>query len=498
MDSQEFDLLVIGGGINGVAIACDAAGRGLSVCLCDQGDLASATSSWSTKLIHGGLRYLEQYEFRAVKKALQERDVLMTKAPFLVKPLEFILPHVPSLRPAWMVRLGLRLYDFLDSGSSLPRSKRLKLQESIYGMPLKPNYKTGFSYHDCYADDARLVVLTARHAEQHGAVIMPRTRCRSAERQQDYWRVELEGDDEKSSLIKAKVIVNASGPWVQSVATETMKSHCVKAVTLVQGSHFVVPRCYQGDHAYIFQSSDGRVIFTVPFHHDYTLVGTTDQVFSGDLYQPTMSDDERDYLCREVNAYLRQSLTVQDILWSYSGVRTLYSGGDGESASKISREYHLLIDEEAEAAPAIHVVGGKITSHRVLADEVLELLSTYFPDMKSAWTKLAYLPGGNLLGLTATQALESLHKTFDWLPETLMQRYWDSYGMEVRVLLEGCQALTDLGQCFGADLYVKEVDFLCSHEWAMTADDILWRRILDDLQLSTEQRHALESYLNSR
>ena len=493
---ESFDLVVLGGGINGVAIACDAAGRGLSVCLCEQGDLACATSNWSTKLIHGGLRYLEQYEFSLVKKALKEREVLMKKAPFLVRPLEFILPYERQRRPAWVLQCGLWLYDSLAWGGSLPRSKRLSLRHGLYGDALQSHYKTGFSYYDCQTDDARLVLLTARLAEEKGADIRLYTSCYQAVQMGDRWKVKLKDSHTgEFSEIEAKAIVNATGPWVEKVATDVIQSKVTANVTLVQGSHFVIPRCYHGDHAYIFQTSDKRVIFTIPYQKRFTLVGTTDQLYTGDLYEPYMSEEECSYLCREVSRYLKQPIDAEDIVWSYSGVRTLYSGGEDASASEISRDFHLTMDNDPNCAPAIHVYGGKITTHRVLAEDVMTHLKPYFPKIGRSWTATAVLPGGDLLGLSARQALESLQTQYSGLLDDMVQRYWLSYGMETRRLLQGCRVMSDLGQHFGAGLYQCEVDYLVEHEWARSVDDIIWRRSKLGLFLSPTEKKALEDYL---
>ncbi|MBV52982.1 MAG: glycerol-3-phosphate dehydrogenase [Coxiellaceae bacterium] len=495
MDS--FDLVVLGGGINGVAIACDAAGRGLSVCLCEQGDLACATSSWSTKLIHGGLRYLEQYEFGVVKKALKEREVLMAKAPFLIRPLEFILPYERQLRPAWMLRCGLWLYDTLAWGGSLPRSKRFSLHQQSYGDPLKVEFKTGFSYYDCQTDDARLVVLTARLAAQKGVDIRLHTACQQAERSRNGWMIQLKDFRSKESVtISSKAIVNATGPWVEHVAKEVMNSSVAASATLVQGSHFVIPRCYQGDHAYIFQSGDKRVFFAIPFHDDFTLIGTTDRVFSGDLKTPVMSDEESTYLLKEINRYFKQAISPEDIVWSYSGVRTLF-GGEGESASKISRDYHLLMDRDSTQYPAVHVFGGKITTHRVLAEQVMKQLMPFFPKMTASWTETECLPGGDYLGLSEREAIDALKSSYGWLPDHIFKRYWESYGMDMRVILNGRHSLDDMGLEFGAGLYQCEIDYLTEHEWAQTIDDIIWRRSKLGLLLSPDEKQAIEEYLQT-
>ncbi len=493
------DVCVIGGGINGVAIACDAAGRGLSVCLCEQGDLACATSNRSTKLIHGGLRYLEQYEFGLVKKALHEREILMAKAPFLVRPLEFILPYERQLRPAWMLQCGLWLYDFLAWGGSLPRSKRLSLKQQSYADPLKSSFKTGFSYYDCQTDDARLVVLTARLAEQQGAEIRLHTSCERAERTPDGWRVQLkDSKTEAMTTLCAKAVVNASGPWVEKVAADVMGSQVSATATLVQGSHLIVPRCYSGDHAYIFQSADKRVIFAIPYHNDFTLIGTTDKIFAGDLHAPVITDEECRYLCDEISRYFKQSIAPTDVVSSFSGVRTLYGGGLGQSASAISRDYHLLMDHDSSHLPAIHVFGGKITTHRILAEHVMNELKPFFPQMGGAWTASAFLPGGDFLGLTLDQAVGSLKAAHAWLHGSLLQRYWNSYGMETRVLLNHCESINDLGRDFGAGLYEKEVAYLIEHEWAATVDDIIWRRSQLGLFLTLDQQQALADYIASR
>jgi len=471
--AAEVDLFIVGGGINGIAIAYDAVGRGLSVVLCEQGDLAGSTSSNSTKLIHGGLRYLESYEFYLVRKALHERSILMRKAPFLIKPLEFILPYNNRLRPAWILRCGLWLYDFLSASDSIPKSSSVMLND--YGDALLSKYKRGFSYYDCQADDSRLVVLTAMAARDMGADIRCHTSCVSAVRDDESWSICLQDNIKNTSHnLNAKAIINAAGPYVNVVSEKIISPFRNLEVSLVKGSHIVVPRCYEHDHAYIFQASDDRVIFAMPYHEKYTLIGTTDVIYHGDLQDVNISDDEIKYLCAEVNYYFKMALSKDDIVWTYSGVRTLLPAGG--SASKLSRDYCLLQDDQDGSLPVIHVVGGKITTHRVLASDVMDKLLPYFPKMKDEWTSRSYLPGGDLHGLSIKDSYDLYVSKYSWLPDSLLKRYWESYGTQIDCFLGDCTDISCLGECFGAGLYAVEVDYLISYEWALSCDDILWRR----------------------
>ena len=393
MDHYETDLLIIGGGINGTGIAADAAGRGLSVMLCEQGDLASATSSASTKLIHGGLRYLEQFEFKLVHDALKEREILLKKAPHLIHPLAFILPYKKQLRPAWLLQIGLFFYDHLARRLTLPRSQKLNLRQSIEGKPLKKEYETGFRYYDCFCDDARLVIANAQAARDHGATIVTRTRCINTARHKDSWQVELEDLQNNTKItVSAKAVINATGPWVNQTLKTIFDLKPASEIQLVKGSHIVVPKLYDGDHAYILQASDQRVVFTIPFQQQFTLVGTTDVALHHDPTTAKITEEEITYLCQVVNDYFHSAIDPNKIIWSYAGVRPLY-GLSSTTPSKISRDYHFEMIDHDHQTPLLSIYGGKITTFRTLAEHALEKLKPYFSNMKESWTATAVLPG---------------------------------------------------------------------------------------------------------
>ena len=390
---MEVDLLIIGGGINGCGIAVDAAGRGLSVVLCEKDDLTFSTSSSSSKLIHGGLRYLEQYDFKLVRKALKEREILMKKAPYLTHPIEFVLPHNNLLRPVFMIRIGLLLYDYLNPERSLPASKKLNLCESAEGRPLKSKYKVGFSYSDCKTDDARLVVLNAIAARKNGAHILTRTTFKTAHRKEGQWIAELYDQNGSETIhIKAKAIVNAAGPWVSDIINDVGDVTTESDVRLVKGSHLVIPKLYEGTQAYILQNPDRRVVFAIPYKNKFTLIGTTDVPFEGDANQAAISNKEINYLCDTINRYFTKEISGDDVVWSYAGVRSLYDD-KASSASKVTREYHLNLEDDHGTAPMLSVFGGKITIHRILAEAALKQLKPYFSDMGKPWTAHETLPG---------------------------------------------------------------------------------------------------------
>jgi glycerol-3-phosphate dehydrogenase len=492
MDNKlNVDLLILGGGINGTGIAADAAGRGLKVILCEVDDLASATSSWSTKLIHGGLRYLEYYKFKMVREALQEREILIHKAPFLIHPLEFILPHANHLRPKWMIRAGLFLYDHLAKRTTIPSSHQVNLTNTVYGYPLKTDFRFGFSYYDCQTDDARLVILNALAAKEQGASILTRTTCQNIKRFEDHWHIELNSQQHNIIKVDAKIIINATGPWVSETLDNLIQLKKHSPVTLVKGSHIVVPKLYAGDHAYILQHTDKRIVFAIPYQQQFTLIGTTDINFHGAPRSAKISDDEIDYLCGIINHYFNHSISSNNVVWHYSGVRPLFSKQNGDAAT-ITREYHLELDQSK--APILSIFGGKLTSYRRLAEKAVNQLTPFFPNIKPAWTSQAYLPGGDLGGYTVSEYLAYAQRQFPWLPPNILRRYVLSYGSRISELLRNAERITDLGTHFGAGLYASEVDFLMQNEWAMSTEDILWRRSKLGLFLSAAEQEKLAIY----
>lgn len=497
MEMSSCDLLVIGGGINGVGVAADAAGRGLSVILCEKDDLANHTSSASSKLIHGGLRYLEQIELKLVHEALREREILLQKAPFLVHPLSFVLPHDKHLRPVWEIRLGLFLYDRLTRRKLLKSSRKLSLRQVPEGKPLKEEFKLGFEYTDCRTDDARLVVINAQAALAKGAAILTRTQCQSAVRQADHWTVQLyDSVNKKNHAVKAKAIVNAAGAWVSEILQQVTHTAASSQIRLIKGSHFVIPKLYEEDHAYILQNEDKRVVFVIPYQQDFTLIGTTDVPFTADPNKVEISAEEIQYLCDSVNYYFSQQITAADIRWSYAGVRALYDNHE-EKAQKITREYHLEINDRNGHAPIVSIFGGKITTYRALAERVMQKLKPYFPKMGPTWTAKAPLPGGDI-NISFDEFVAKMLQQYASLPASLVQRYASSYGTQLHHILKHVQSVKDLGQHFGSDLYEKEVLYLIANEWAMTAEDILWRRSKLGLFLTNEQQKQLQAYLNKQ
>jgi glycerol-3-phosphate dehydrogenase len=490
-----FDLLIIGGGINGVGIARDAAGRGLRVALCEMGDLACATSSASSKLVHGGLRYLEQFEFRLVREALAEREVLMGIAPHLVRPMRFVIPHVPALRPAWMVRAGLFLYDHLSRRVSLPASGRFDLTANTCGAKFQPGLRRGFSYSDCWVDDARLVVLNARDAADRGARILTRTRFVSASAQGGIWRVTLEDSvDGEHSELQARVLVNASGPWLAKTLDAVPGAEQRHRMRLVKGSHIVVPRIYPDDFALILQNDDDRVVFVIPFENDYSLIGTTDVAVSAEPGETRIDDGEIDYLCRAVNRYLEKQSTADDVLWSYSGVRPLFDDG-ASKASEISRDYALELDTHAASAPLLSVYGGKLTTYRKLAERAVDMLGPRFPSAGSAWTAEHALPGGALPRGGMNALVKELSQRYSALDGRLIERLAARHGSLADEVLAPTLQNGGTGAHFGADLYAFEVDYLVRKEWARSADDILWRRTKCGLRLDQAAADSLNAYL---
>ncbi|MEO8442874.1 MAG: glycerol-3-phosphate dehydrogenase [Betaproteobacteria bacterium] len=496
-ENAQFDLLIIGGGINGAGIARDAAGRGLSVVLVEKDDLASATSSASSKLIHGGLRYLEQYEFRLVAEALREREVLLDIAPHLVHPLRFVMPHVPELRARWMIRAGLYLYDHLARRTRLPGSHGVTLRASPYGAGLKPTLTKGFVYADCRVDDARLVVTNALAARELGAEILTRTECTFAKRANGCWQATLRSADGTPRSVTASAIVNAAGPWVKQVLNERLHQPSRDNVKLVKGSHIVVARQYEGDHAYILQNDDRRVVFMIPYEQSFTLIGTTDIAVAGDPSNPAASAEEIAYLCRAANRYLARPVAPADVRWHYAGVRPLYDDGTADP-SAITRDYTLRLDADAGVAPVLSVFGGKITTYRKLAEHALDKLQRWFPAMRPAWTAGTPLPGGDLAAGFDTFAEIELPRRYPWLPDPVRRALAHRYGEGIHTVLNGARAPAELGAYFGAELFAREVDYLIEHEWACTAEDILFRRTKTGLHLTVDQRAAVDNYVAGR
>lgn len=494
MASEEpVDLLVIGGGVNGTGIARDAAGRGLKVLLCEQDDLAQHTSSASSKLIHGGLRYLEHYEFRLVREALIEREVLLRAAPHIIWPLRFVLPHSPEQRPAWMIRLGLFLYDHLGGRERLPGSARLDLAHDPLGAPLKDEFGTGFTYADCWVEDSRLVVLNAMDAAERGAKILTRTRCAAAERADRHWQVTLQPREGGAAReVRSRALINASGPWVSRLLTEQLGRPALKKVRLVKGAHIVVPRLYDHDSPYILQHTDGRVVFVIPYEQDFCLIGTTDSDYHGDPAEVAVTDDEVDYLCAAVNRYLKQPVTPDQVCWAYAGVRPLYDDAAGD-VSAVTRDYAFDLDGE-DGAPLLSVFGGKITTYRKLAEHALERLQPLLGFERRTWTHAQPLPGGDMEGADFNRFLAELMARRNWLPHPLARRYARAYGTRVERLLDGAAGLGDLGEDFGDGLYAAEVDYLTRYEWAVTDEDILWRRS----KLALHVRDATAARLRAR
>jgi glycerol-3-phosphate dehydrogenase len=492
-ENTTFDVVVVGGGVNGTGIAMDAAGRGLKVLLCEMNDLASATSSSSSKLIHGGLRYLEHYEFRLVREALAERESLLRNSPHIMWPMRFRLPHRPHLRPAWMIRMGLFLYDHLAKREVLPGSRSIKFDEKD---PLKSDITRGFEYSDGWVDDARLVVLTAKKAQECGATILTRTKCIDARRGSDAWDVSLQDmNDDSVHHVTAKVIVNASGPWVSRLFSESLAMKAPKTIRMVKGSHIVVPRLNRETEAYILQNEDERIVFVIPYEDQFSLVGTTDVDYEGDPKKAKISPEETEYLLDIVNSHFKRQLSASDVVWSYSGVRPLMDDEQGD-AKKASRDYSFEVDRADGKAPVISVFGGKITTYRKLAEAATDKLCQFFPHAGKRWTKTGILPGGEFENHDTLEA--SLEKDYPWLPEAVCSRYVRTFGTKTYDILGQATSVDDLGYRFAGTLYEKEVDYLIRHEWAISSEDILWRRTKQGLYATAEDVLELDKYLASK
>jgi glycerol-3-phosphate dehydrogenase len=493
---KPFDLFIIGGGINGAGIARDAAGRGLDVALCDMNDFASGTSSRSTKLIHGGLRYLEQYEFRLVREALAERETLLRMAPHIIWPMSFILPQAPGMRPRWMIRAGLWLYGRLGGPSRLPAPNATTLCNAPEGAPLKDHLREGFVYPDCCVDDARLVILNLRSAADLGATILPRTRCLSAKRIETGWKIETQNEltgERKTHY--ATALINAAGPWVKRVINEALPIASTADVKLIKGSHIVVPRLYDGNHAYLLQNNDRRVIFIIPYETNFSLIGTTDTPLNEDQRPIEISPQEIDYLCAAVNRYLKTPVTSEQVAWTYAGVRALYDDKSG-NPSDITRDYVLEVNNDEGKSPVLSIFGGKLTTYRRLAEKALEKLAPYFPAMKSTWTSNQPLPGGDIADADFAGFLRQLSKTYDQLSSDYLNALARRHGTRCYRLLGDAKTMNDLGVDFGAGLTEREIDFLIAEEWAVEANDILWRRTKAGLHMTAPQREIAADYIH--
>ncbi|WP_313349073.1 glycerol-3-phosphate dehydrogenase [Stenotrophomonas sp.] len=485
------DVLVVGGGINGAGIARDAAGRGWSVCLCEQDDLAAHTSSASTKLIHGGLRYLQYGQFSLVRKALRERSVLHRLAPHLVTPTTFLLPHARHLRPAWMLRAGLWLYDHLEhAGPAFPHARRINLRRDPRGEVLQARFRTAFSYADARVDDARLVLLNALDARERGADIRTRTRCEQLIRHRDHWLAVLRQPDGQIARMRVRAVVNATGPWAGNLL-ERAGMDAPIGLRLVQGSHIVVPRLYAHDSAYLLQQPDQRVVFVIPFEQDYSLIGTTDLDYEGDPARVRIAPDEVAYLCDAVNGWLRAAVRPEHVVWQFSGVRPLLADHHHDAA-KVTRDYRLHLD--AQQAPLLSVLGGKLTTYRTLAEEAVDQLGTALGRDPPAWTADGpALPGGD--GGSVEALLPALQAVYPQQSDALLRDLARRHGTRVRAVLGDAHTQEDLGQHFGAGLYQREVDYLIEHEWVVEPDDLLWRRTHFGLHLDPAQRQDLATYL---
>ena len=511
------DIFIIGGGVNGCGIARDAAGRGLSVMLAEKGDLAGATSSSSTKLFHGGLRYLEYFEIRLVRESLREREVLLQAMPHIAWPMRFVLPYDPAMRfdahtpaaqllarfmprlkgrrPAWMIRAGLAAYDALGGRKILPPTKSLDLTRDIAGRPLKPGFARAFEYSDVWVEDARLVVLNARDAEARGATIRTRAEVVSARRDAGHWCITLRTPSGAEEEVTARILVNAGGPWVSEVLSQRLGVNSPEHVRLVRGSHIVTRKLFDHDRSYFFQGSDGRIIFAIPYEDDFTLIGTTDNEHTGDPSEAVCTPEEQDYLCAFASGYFEKPVTRDDIVWTYSGVRPLYDDG-AKSATAATRDYVLSLD--ASGPPLLNVFGGKITTYRRLAEAALAKLAPHLPADSGPWTAGVPLPGGDFPVDRFEGLVIELQAEYPFLTEEWARRLARAYGTEAHKLLDGARAAEDLGRDFGATLTEAELRWLHEAEFARTAADVLWRRSKLGLRLTDAQAAAVEDWMQAR
>ncbi|MES2319099.1 MAG: glycerol-3-phosphate dehydrogenase [Pseudomonadota bacterium] len=502
MDTLACDVLVVGGGINGAGIARDAAGRGLCVVLCEKDDLAGHTSSASSKLIHGGLRYLEHYAFGLVRKALIEREVLLRSAPHIMWPLRFVMPHDRGQRPAWMIRAGLYLYDSLARREFLPGSEAVTLRRHAAGRELKPVFTRGFEYSDGWVDDARLVVLNAIDAGERGARVLTRTTCSAVQREAGHWSAILTGPDGTRTLVSARCLVNAAGPWAGQFLHTATNVPPQQLLRLIKGSHIVVPRLFEHPYAYIFQHPDGRIVFAIPYEREFTLIGTTDLDFQGDLDQVAISTEEIAYLCALANRYFARPISPADVVWTYSGVRPLVQDA-ASSAAAATRDFRL--EHDTDGAPLLSVFGGKITTFRKLAEEAVDWIAPALGNRTPSWTAHACLPGGDLFGerpskrgvLEFDDWVARLRERFPWLPAALALRYARAYGTRVDTLLSGCASLADLGREIVPQLFEAEARYLMAHEWATCAADMLWRRSKLGLHMPPDSAATLDAWISA-
>ncbi|GAB1413437.1 MAG: glycerol-3-phosphate dehydrogenase [Burkholderiales bacterium] len=491
-----FDLLVAGAGINGAGLARDAAGRGLKVLLVDQGDIGGATSSASTKLIHGGLRYLERFEFGLVRESLAEREILLSIAPHLAREQRFVIPHAKAARPRWMIRLGLALYDGLARGASLQRAEAVDLRGTPLGLPLRPEFARGFAYSDLATDDARLTLLNAVSAAQLGAQVRPRTRLVGARRDGKAWRAVLQAADGTQREASARILVNAAGPWTARLRKTLAGVDGPQALRLVKGSHLVLPRLHDGGQAYLLQNDDGRIVFVIPFEEDFSLVGTTELPLEAPDAAPRIDAAEADYLCGVVGRFFAAPPRPEQAVWSFAGIRALYDDGKG-SATAVSREYHLALDGDAGEAPLLSIYGGKLTTYRRLAERVLDRLRPWLPGLRPSWSARVHLPGGGLGPGGLNGLLLELARRHPRLPPELLHALARRHGTLAARVLGPAQTEQDLGEHFGGGLYAAEVDYLAAHEWAQTAEDILWRRTKCGLRLDAQGRDVLARHLDT-
>ena len=489
----DFDLAIIGGGINGTGLARDAAGRGLRVLLVEMNDLASGTSSASSKLIHGGLRYLERYAFRLVREALSEREVLLRMAPHVIRPMRFLLPPLPGMRAPLLLRLGLLIYDMLGARKLLPAARTVDLTHHPLGQPLKRQFRYGFEYSDCWVDDSRLVVLNALDAAEHGAVIRTRTRCTRVERR-EHWELVLSSRGRRE-VATARVLVNAAGPWIGEVADTVIRQPLRAPVRLIKGSHIVVRRRFEHECGYLLQASDRRVVFALPFAEEFTLIGTTDENFVGDLKSPTPDSNEITYLCDAVNLYFRYKVTPDELVWSYAGVRALYDDGAGRPED-VTRDYELVLDAPYHEAPLLTVYGGKITTHRRLAEAAMDRIGKFF-EARPPWTAGSALPGGDFPADGFYALVAEFIGRWPFLSEPHARRLVRAYGRRAERILGSAQSMDDLGTCFTGNLTGAEVRYLVENEWARTAEDVLWRRSKLGLKATAEELSALSEYIVS-
>jgi glycerol-3-phosphate dehydrogenase len=491
-DRGEYDLLVVGGGINGVGVARDAAGRGLRTLLCEQHDLAAHTSSASTKLIHGGLRYLEFYDFRLVRKSLREREIVIDAAPHIVRPMRFVLPHDAHLRPAWMIRAGLFLYDHLARRRRLRGSEGVDLRVHPAGAPLDPRYRKGFVYSDAWVDDARLVVITAMDAREHGATVLTRTRCARLERGATRWTATLVHAGGGESRLEARAVVNATGPWVDRFLDGSTPLPARRHPRIVKGSHIVVPRIFGHDYAYIFQAPDRRIVFAIPYEREFTLIGTTERDYQGDLATPAIEAAEMDYLLGMANRYFLSELGRADVRWTFAGLRPLLAD-PADVATSVTRDY--VLDLEDQGPPLLSIFGGKLTTYRRLAEDVLDELAPRLGWPTRHWTAAAALPGGDIDGADFGRFLAGVRDEYRWMPASLLDRLASAYGTRVRRLVGQARSPADLGEEVLPGLYAREIDYLRADEWAVTAEDILYRRSKLALHLPADATARLDHWL---